>query len=339
MSTGRSIILCLALTISPLMVGSAYAATLRPTSEISGNRITLGDIFTDIDSSLGIDPATIVTNAPAPGQSLVLDARTLAGLARHYRIDWHPESNFDTATLRRASLRFGPDEISAALLATLPSSSLDHLGARTARLDNTQIVMHAPTGSTAAIQISNMAFDAASQRFTATASLADSGHTYAQASISGRITTVAQVPVLTRPLRRGDVIGAGDVAWQDMELGPGSAQILINAEDVIGRTPRQNLRAGLPLRDFDLTAPVVIARGSQVTMVFESGSLQITTQGRALSDGAVGETVRVVNLASSRTVEGRVEGSGVVRVGPAPTSTAANTTAMPVNAPRNITTN
>mgnify|MGYP000884253369 CR=1 FL=1 len=327
MSTGRSFLFFLALTLTAT---AAEAATLRSSSEVSGERIVLGDLFSELDH----DQTTVITNAPAPGQTLVLDARTLANLARHYRIDWQPQSNFDTATIRRASLQFGAEDIGSAVVATLPPSPMDQLGTRTAKLDNTQVQLFAPVNSAARVTASDVSFDPNSQRFSATIKVEDGRHTYAQTLVSGRVTTIAQVPVLSRPLRRGDVIGATDVSWQDLELGPGSAQIIMAAEDVIGRTPRQNLRAGLPLRAFDLVAPTAVARGSQVTLIFESGNLQITTQGRALSDAAIGESIRVVNLMSSRTVEGRAESSGVVRVGPAPvpvTSVAAAPSAITTN--------
>lgn len=328
MSTGRSVpLLLLALG---LISAPVDAATLRSTTEVSGDRITLGDVFADIGNSA----STIITNAPAPGQTLVLDARTLAGLARNFHIDWQPQSSFDTATLRRASQKFGAEDIGQAVIATLPASPNDQLGVRTAKLDNPQIELDAPVDSNARLTVGNLSLDPNSQRFSATIKVDDGNHTYAQTLISGRITTIAQVPVLTRPLRRGDLISASDISWQDLELGPGSAQIIVSAEDVIGRTPRQNLRAGVPLRGFDLTAPTAVARGSQVTMIFQSGNLQITTQGRALADAAMGEAVRVVNLMSSRTVEGRVEAMGVVRVGPAPAAATALATA-----PADVTTN
>jgi flagella basal body P-ring formation protein FlgA len=328
MSTGRSFLFFLALSLTAT---AADAATLRGASEVSGERIVLGDLFDGLDH----DQTTVITNAPAPGQTLVLDARTLAALARNYRIDWQPQSSFDTATIRRTSLQFGAEDIGTAVVATLPASPMDQLGTRTAKLDNTQVQLFAPVDSAARVTASAVSFDPNSQRFSATIKVEDGNHTYAQSLVSGRITTVAQVPVLSRPLRRGDVISASDISWQDLELGPGSAQIITAAEDVIGRTPRQNLRAALPLRAFDLVAPTAIARGSQVTLVFESGSLQISTQGRALSDAAIGESVRVVNLMSSRTVEGRAESSGVVRVGPAPPPITSSVAV----APSAITTN
>ena len=49
-------------------------------------------------------------------------------------------------------------------------------------------------------------------------------------------------------------------------------------------------------------------------MIVERGALRITARGRALSDAAAGETVRVINLQSNKTVEGLVQPNGDILV-------------------------
>jgi flagella basal body P-ring formation protein FlgA len=63
-----------------------------------------------------------------------------------------------------------------------------------------------------------------------------------------------------------------------------------------------------------MAAPKLVRRGQPVTLVVRSGTLTISAQGRALSDGRAGDLVRVVS-SSSRTIDGIVEGPGTVRVG------------------------
>jgi len=48
--------------------------------------------------------------------------------------------------------------------------------------------------------------------------------------------------------------------------------------------------------------------------VAERGGLRIEGVGRAVSDGALGEQIRVVNLESRREVSGHAIASGLVRV-------------------------
>jgi len=58
----------------------------------------------------------------------------------------------------------------------------------------------------------------------------------------------------------------------------------------------------------------LVRRGAPVTLKLRSGSLTIATVGRALADGKRGERVRVVSLATRRTLDGLVDGPGEVRL-------------------------
>ena len=49
-------------------------------------------------------------------------------------------------------------------------------------------------------------------------------------------------------------------------------------------------------------------------MVVRSGGMLLTAEGRALADAGVGETVRLINAASNKPVEGVVTGPGMAEV-------------------------
>jgi flagella basal body P-ring formation protein FlgA len=68
------------------------------------------------------------------------------------------------------------------------------------------------------------------------------------------------------------------------------------------------------LRASDVMPARLVTRGALVTLKIETPYMQLTAQGRALQDGAEGETVRVNNTQSNRMVEGTVTGPGVVLI-------------------------
>jgi len=308
-----------------MAVSPAHAAVLKTEVIVAGETVTLGDIFEDAGENAG----KIVTASPAPGHSATLEARALLSLARANGLDWQPESNFAKTTLRRASQSFEASAIEETIGSLVPQPAL---GRTSVKLDNQQSVLHAPVGEAVSLSIANFSSDPATHRFGALARLENNGQTVAELPVSGKLVSLVNLPVLTRPMRKGDIVSASDIDWQEREMTAGMEQLIFNAEEIIGKTPRQAVRAGVPLRGFDLAQPVVIARGSQVTMIYENGRMHLSTQGRALGDGAVGDSLRVVNLSSSRTVEGRVEADGTVRIGPAPQPQLAA-------APRAIATN
>jgi flagella basal body P-ring formation protein FlgA len=59
--------------------------------------------------------------------------------------------------------------------------------------------------------------------------------------------------------------------------------------------------------------PVLVVKGSTVTMTFAVPGIVLTATGRAMSDGGLGETIVVQNPASFRQVSCIVTGAGTVR--------------------------
>ncbi len=121
----------------------------------------------------------------------------------------------------------------------------------------------------------------------------------------------AESVVATRTLRPNTVIGADDLTVVDAAL-PGAIRDPVLA---LGLETRVAIYAGRPVMPGDLGAPTLVQRNQVVTLIFLSGGLAISTEGRALARGSKGETVRVINLGSRTTISGRVGPDGAVYVG------------------------
>jgi flagella basal body P-ring formation protein FlgA len=122
---------------------------------------------------------------------------------------------------------------------------------------------------------------------------------------------MAESVVATRTLRAQTVIGPDDLTVVDARL-PGA---LADPELALGLETRVAIYAGRPVMPGDLGAPTLVQRNQMVSLVYMAGGLAISTEGRALSRGSEGETVRVINLGSRTTVSGRVGSDGAVYVG------------------------
>lgn len=57
-------------------------------------------------------------------------------------------------------------------------------------------------------------------------------------------------------------------------------------------------------------ADAAVRRGQTVTLLFAAPGMHISTSARALEDAGVGESVRLVNLTSNRTISATVTGPG-----------------------------
>ncbi|MES2549604.1 MAG: flagellar basal body P-ring formation chaperone FlgA [Pseudomonadota bacterium] len=121
----------------------------------------------------------------------------------------------------------------------------------------------------------------------------------------------AESLVATRTIRAKSVVAPEDLVLVSAAL-PGA---LSDPGEAVGLEARVAIYAGKPIRAGDLGPPTLVERNQLVTLVFLSGGLAISTEGRALARGAEGEEIRVMNLGSRNTVMGRIGPDGAVYVG------------------------
>jgi len=122
----------------------------------------------------------------------------------------------------------------------------------------------------------------------------------------------AETVVAARTIRAQQIL-----APEDLRLVAGEGAVADPA-DVIGLEARRTLYAGRPVSLDDLGPPAIVERNEIVPLAYSRGGLQILSEGRALARGGVGEVIRVMNLASRTTIQGRITAEGLVIVGPAP---------------------
>ena len=116
--------------------------------------------------------------------------------------------------------------------------------------------------------------------------------------------------VALRALPAGSVVTAADVRL----ARPDSRSDVDALAAIIGKETRRLIPVGATLSDRDVRAETLVQRNDVVRMEFTKGALSMTAEGRALSSGAHGETVKVMNLESRTTVSAVVIGRDKVAV-------------------------
>jgi flagella basal body P-ring formation protein FlgA len=121
-----------------------------------------------------------------------------------------------------------------------------------------------------------------------------------------------RIAVPSHDIDRGTTVMASDFTVRTVQgdLLPGTISA---PEEVAGLQTRRFLHAGEPVRGEDFKKPVLVAKGSTVTMTFEAPGITLTAVGRAMSEGGMGDTVTVQNPTSFRQVSTVVTGPGQVR--------------------------
>ncbi|MET0498755.1 MAG: flagellar basal body P-ring formation chaperone FlgA [Steroidobacteraceae bacterium] len=130
------------------------------------------------------------------------------------------------------------------------------------------------------------------------------------------VTVEVELPVfvLQRALSRDARVADADVQLQTRRVPGSSANFVGDAALLQGRHLKRALPAGSLLTFDALTMDVLVRRGQQVTLLAQTGSMEIRAQGHALADGGIRDRIRVRNANSMKVVEGVVENSGTVRV-------------------------
>jgi len=278
---------------------------LRAEPAVAGATITIGDLF----DGAGAAASTSVLPAPPLGESLLIDARSLATLLSRNGLDWSDAGAVATVRVVRLSRDIRTEEISKAIAARLSSDTGRSLDIRLLPLS---LVLHAPVASSGPVEVEILSFDAASGRFDANVRVPGA----APLHIAGIADEVMSVPVLARPYQRGEVVADADLAWQNLRITSLSRSIITDAKQLVGLAAKRPLRSGQPLQSSDIERPVVIAKGALVTITYEVPGLSLSDQGRALEPGAVGDTISVLNPGSHKTLLATVVSPDRVRLEP-----------------------
>ena len=297
----------------------AQAEGLRLRGDVTarGDILTLADLVEGVPERLAARPLFRAPTLGATGTiqtRRILDAAAALGLA-----------NLETGgrlqiAVQRAARRLGPPEIEAALKRGLETSyGLDPRSV-TIRFDGDGPTLLAPVdleGQAAALDVT---YDLRSRRVTGLVSL---GERQASLRVSGVVVELREVAVLTRTLNRGEPVKEGDVVAERRPRETVASDAQGSATAVIGEVAQNTLTAGTVLRMTDTAPPELVARGENVTIVYETPNVSLSMRGLSNDSGRMGAVVNVVNVASKKILQATVIGPGRVSVSPSPAAQQA----------------
>jgi flagella basal body P-ring formation protein FlgA len=293
-----------------LSVSDSLAATLRHHVVIRDDVVRLGDIF----QNAGQHASRIVLQAPEPGKRITLNVQWLYHASRSYGVKWKPLSTLDQAVLERSAILISTEQIRESIHAGI-RNELGKSDKFEIDLDNRLLQMHLPGEAMPSVKIQRLQLDPQTRRFSAML-MGGEGRAQMKRRITatGRYHKLLQIPVLVRRMRSGEIIEQRDIRKVTLRADKIDMNALHDAEDLIGMSPLRTLSADRAIKRSEIRMPVLVPKGSIVTMVFQTSTLTLTAQGKALQDGSKGDTIRVLNAKTHKTIEGTVVNSGTVTV-------------------------
>ncbi len=293
-----------------LVAGPALAdPTLNPSATITGDVIRIGDLF----AGAGAAAQDTVAAAPALGQHVTYKAAWLAAVAREHHLSWTPGSDFDQVGVERANRAINADTIAARLIGEIVTGP-DSLNADI-QLDNPGLRFVVPAEASDAIAVDGLNLDTRSGRFSAFVT-APAGATDAQRQrVTGRVIYKVELSVPNRAVQMGEILRASDIESIKLPRDRVAADSIVDASQLVGKSARHVLRAEQPVRLGDVQAPVLVHKGDIVEIDISTETMQLSAQGKAMDDGALGTAIRVANTKSNRVIDATVTGSNRVTVG------------------------
>ena len=294
------------------LASAAQAAELRPAVTVAGTAVTLGDLFDDAGAAAGV----AVANAPAPGLRTEISVSRISLAARRNGIEWRNDAGLTHVVVARSGLAVPDEDVAAAIAAAVETRSTALPSAAVLQVDFTNGMAGIQVAETAepTVSVEQISYNTRSGAFTAIVRAPAGDMLSPLRRVTGRAYAVLDVPVLTRDMQPGDVVRQQDIDWVRLPANRVSQNMIASLDHLVGMSPRRPARAGEPLRQSDMSPPIVVDKGAQVDVTLVSGSLTLTARGRALQSGAVGDIVNVLNTRSNRTVQGVVTGPNMVTI-------------------------
>lgn len=311
MTSVKKLLLLLAASLTVSMAAPCEAATTRGEVLLQGSNVTLGDLFLNAGDKAGM----IVAASPAPGQKATYDVTALNQIARSSGFDWKPENTYERVVVTRDSNSLNVAKIKELVTAELakaaPSKDLD------VALDNQTLEVHRAKDEPLNYHFSELKYDPIKSRFETNLIVDRAGTNDAEViKVTGRAMLMVQVAILNHGVAAGDIVGEHDVEWSRVAVDKAGADAVTESSRLVNTESRRTMPAGSVLRLRDLRGAKMVAKGSIITIAVETANMSLTTQGRAMADGAMGDTIQVINTQSNRAVDAVVIGSGKVSVTP-----------------------
>lgn len=301
------LLLC-ALAYGLFTLSPAYAMGIKENSVITDSTIKLGDVF----YGLKRDQDRVLGNAPRPGDEMVLNARTLLRIAVALDLPWRPSSNTDKVVLTREATIIEYPQIKEAIQTALYDEGIYGDYDISIPSEYQRIIL--PANQPAQMDIERVNVDAERKHFEVMVSAPSSANPIHKFQVRGAMHHVIRVPVLMETIEHGRIIHEHDIKLIEIRERDFTKGIIADAQSLVGMTARRLVIAGRPIKETDLVAPQIVERGELITLNLNNGIMNISTQVKALENGAKGEIIRVVNTSSNQTLQALVTGQNAVSI-------------------------
>lgn len=299
-----------------LLANAAWAApVLRSDIMVNAPLVTVGDMFDDA----GAQAETALFRAPLPGTSGHVPLADVTAAMTRIGV-----TQFDAAGITAIRVTRSAALVDETMLDDLITRDLTTRGIITGDMSINTLFTPAFTPINAEdvanpVSVISLRYLPGNGAFSARFAIAGKAE---PVDVTGTIELMVQAPHITTTLPAGALLAADNIEMRSVPLKLVESQGMVTMADVIGKTLTRQSRQGMMLRPSDITTPALIAKNDVVTIYFRKGLMTLTVKGQAVTSGAKGAPVQVLNLMSKRVISATAIAPGAVEVGTDPLALA-----------------
>ncbi|MCK1625795.1 flagellar basal body P-ring formation protein FlgA [Bradyrhizobium sp. 160] len=287
------------------------APTLRASITVTADVVRVGDLIDNAGSAALIP----VYRSPDLGTTGALPVAQVLSVLRAKQVIGVMTGDIKEVQVTRLARTLASKDLETAVASALERRfGLGEAANITVTFDRGIADMRLDASNTGALQPVATRYDARSGRFDVAFEINnDNNPTPTKLRFTGTAIETVEVAVLTRDIDRTELLKSSDVALERRPKAEVTGEPA-SRDRTVGMQLRRPMRAGMPIRIADIVKPDFVVRDQTVTIIYQVPGLHLTTRGKAIENGAEGDTVSVLNLQSKRTLTGTVTGRGQVTV-------------------------
>lgn len=164
------------------------------------------------------------------------------------------------------------------------------------------------------ILITDLDVEEEQNKFNAKAEIFADGKKLDQTDLLGRFFVLEEIAVPVENIAKDKVIKETDLQKVKVRSNRLRDDVLKNEEDLIGKQVVRTVMMNKPISRKDVREEIVIKKGQSVMVIYKHKGLEIVSKMEALEDGAKGQTIKLLNTKSEKTLKGKILNANMVEI-------------------------
>ena len=304
------------LAFNLMLAAPAFAAPVLKTQvDVSGQVVTVGDMFEDA----GASAARPLFLAPAPGTTGTVGIDDIRVAAVKAGVTIFEDEGLTSVRVSRLATPVGAPLLDDLIATELKSRGLLTDGVKADASFDTPVDGLVAAAEPSPVRLLTLRYTSDGGQFAARFQLAGQAEPL---DVTGTINLMVEAPQLAATLAAGTILKPSDIVMQQVPLRLVQNANVATLDQLVGKQLQRQSRAGMVLKVSDVGDPELVARNDQVTVYLHSGPLTLTIKGTAMNAASLGQPVAVMNATSKKIIRGLARADGAVEVSAGPTNVA-----------------